>query len=108
MFKYSERPNTIAAKKFKDDVPDEIKSRRLQEIIDLQQELSLESNKKDLGKEFKVLVEGASRKSKAHFSGRNSQNKVVVFPKKDFNPGDYVNVRVTDCTSATLIGEVVN
>jgi tRNA-2-methylthio-N6-dimethylallyladenosine synthase len=107
MFKYSERPNTIAAKKYEDDVPDDVKSRRLEEIIKLQQELSAASNKKDLGKTFEVLVESPSRKSPHHLSGRNSQNKVIVFPKKHYKPGDYVRVRVTDYTSATLIGEAV-
>jgi len=105
MFKYSERPNTIAAKKYEDDVPEEIKSKRLEEIIAMQQGLSSESNQRDLGKTFEVLVESPSRKSPHHLSGRNSQNKVIVFPRQDFKPGDYVNVKVMDCTSATLIGE---
>lgn len=105
MFKYSERPNTIAAKKYEDDVPEEVKSKRLEEIIAMQQSLSSESNKRDLGKTFEVLVESPSRKSPHHLSGRNSQNKVIVFPRQDFKPGDYINVKVTDCTSATLIGE---
>jgi len=107
MFKYSERPNTIAQKKLKDDVPDEIKSARLQEIIDLQQQLSHESNKRDIGQNFEVLVEGFSKKSEDFFMGRNSQNKVVVFPRKDYEKGDYVNVKVNDCTTATLIGESI-
>lgn len=107
MFKYSERPNTIAQKKYDDDVPDEIKSNRLQEIIDLQQHLSLESNKRDIGKTFEILVEGFSKKSDEFLMGRNSQNKVAVFPGRDHEKGDYVNVRVTDCTAATLIGESV-
>jgi len=106
MFKYSERPNTIAAKKYEDDVPEEVKSKRLEEIIAMQQQLSSESNKKDIGKTFEVLVESPSRKSPHHLSGRNSQNKVIVFPKEDFKAGDYVKVKVIDCTSATLIGEV--
>ncbi|MFP4288161.1 MAG: tRNA (N6-isopentenyl adenosine(37)-C2)-methylthiotransferase MiaB [Bacteroidales bacterium] len=105
MFKYSERPGTPAAKRFKDDVDEKVKSRRLQEIIHLQNELSLQSNQKDIGKEFEVLVEGRSKKSSEMVSGRNSQNKVVVFPNNGFNPGDYVNVKITDCTSATLKGE---
>ena len=104
MFKYSERPDTMAAKKLKDDVPDEVKSRRLTEIINLQQELSETSNQKDIGKTFEVLVEGSSKKSEEHLSGRNSQNKVVVFPRKDFKTGDYVQVKITDCTAATLLG----
>ncbi|MCK4288740.1 MAG: TRAM domain-containing protein, partial [Bacteroidales bacterium] len=108
MFKYSERSGTIAAEKFKDDIPDETKGRRLKEIIDLQQKLSYESNLKDIGKTFKVLIEGVSKKSNQKLSGRNSQNKVVVFPKKNFKTGDYVNVKIIDCTSATLIGEAIN
>ena len=107
MFKYSERPGTIAEKKFEDDVPEEIKSRRLQEIIQLQNELSLESNRADIGKVFEVLVEGRSRKSEKMVSGRNSQNKMVVFPDKGYKPGDYVLVKIKDCTSATLKGEAV-
>ncbi|MDA3907055.1 MAG: tRNA (N6-isopentenyl adenosine(37)-C2)-methylthiotransferase MiaB [Bacteroidales bacterium] len=107
MFKYSERPNTIAQKKFKDDVSEEIKSRRLTEIIDLQQVLSLSANKQNIGKTFEVLVESFSKRSKEDLAGRNSQNKMVVFPKKDFNIGDYVIVKIKDCTAATLIGEAV-
>ncbi len=108
MFKYSERKGTIAADKFKDDIPDETKGRRLKEIIELQQKLSKESNLKDIGKTFRVLVEGVSKKSDQKLSGRNSQNKVAVFPKKEFKPGDYVNVKIIECTSATLIGEAIN
>jgi len=108
MFKYSERKGTIAAEKFKDDIPDETKGRRLKEIIELQQKLSHESNLKNIGNTFRVLVEGVSKKSNQKLSGRNSQNKVVVFPKKNFKPGDYVNVKIIDCTSATLMGEAVN
>ena len=108
MFKYSERPNTIAQKKLDDDVPEEVKSARLQEIIDLQQHLSHESNKRDVGQTFEVLVEGISKKSEDFLMGRNSQNKVVVFPRKDFGKGEYVNVKVTECTTATLIGESVD
>jgi len=104
MFKYSERPNTAAEKKFKDDVTEEIKKRRLKEIIELQQELSHKSNLRDIGKTFEVLVEGVSKRSTEDLSGRNSQNKVVVFPKRNFKKGDYVNVEIIDCTSATLIG----
>lgn len=106
MFKYSERPGTIAEKKLVDDVPEDVKSRRLQEIIDLQSKLSLKSNRNDIGKVFEVLVEGRSRKSEKNVSGRNSQNKMVVFPDEGFKPGDYVNVKITDCTSATLKGVV--
>ncbi|MDP4292263.1 MAG: tRNA (N6-isopentenyl adenosine(37)-C2)-methylthiotransferase MiaB, partial [Bacteroidota bacterium] len=106
MFKYSERPDTAAAKRFPDDVPEEVKGRRLQEIIDLQQQLSLESNKKDIGKTFEVLVEGFSKRSNKFLFGRTSQNKVAVFEAHDFVPGDYVKITVTDCTPATLISKV--
>ena len=105
MFKYSERPGTFAQRNLGDDVPDEVKSRRLQEIIALQNELGLESYRRDVGKEFEVLVEGESRRNKAQLFGRTSQNKVVVFDRDDHKAGDYVRVRVTDCTSATLFGE---
>lgn len=105
MFKYSERPDTIAAKRFKDDIPEIVKSKRLEEIIELQMELALESNKKDIGKTYKVLIDSVSKRSKLKLSGRNSQNKVVVFPKENFEIGDYVDVIITDCTSATLIGD---
>ncbi len=108
MFKYSERPDTYAAKRMPDDVPDDVKSRRLKEIIDLQNELSLTSNKRDIGKTFKVLIEGTSKKSKERLFGRNSQNKVIVFDKKDSKIGDYVMVRVNECSSATLLGEIVD
>jgi tRNA-2-methylthio-N6-dimethylallyladenosine synthase len=107
MFKYSERPNTAAAKKYKDDVPEEVKAKRLQEVIEMQQKLSHESNKNDIGKIFEVLVEGESRRSADNVSGRNSQNKVVVFPRNDFKTGDYVQVKIIRCTAATLIGEAV-
>src|SRR6056297_1503059 len=107
MFQYSERPDTLAAKKYEDDVPREDKKRRLHEIIDLQNRLSLESKKRDIGKTFTVLVEGASKKSAKQLFGRTSQNKVVVFPAADHRPGDYVDVTITDCTSATLLGEGV-
>jgi tRNA-2-methylthio-N6-dimethylallyladenosine synthase len=104
MFKYSERPNTLAAKRFEDNVPDETKSRRLTEIIQLQQQLSLESNKKDIGKTFEVLIEGYSKKSDDYLFGRNSQNKVIVFPKRKMNIGDLAKIQVSNCTSATLLG----
>ena len=107
MFKYSERPKTLAERKFKDDVPEEVKTTRLAEIVSLQQRLSHESNKRDVGKVFEVLVENTSKRSKDHLSGRNSQNKMVVFPKKNFKPGDYVQVKIVDCTPATLLGEAV-
>lgn len=107
MFNYSERPKTLAERKYKDDVPEEVKTKRLQEIIALQTQLSLESNKRDIGKTFEVLVEGTSKKSEDELYGRNSQNKVIVFPKKNYKPGDYVMVNVHECTSATLIGIAV-
>jgi len=104
MFKYSERPGTYASEKLKDDVPESVKTHRLNEIIELQSILSLKSKQQDVGKKFEVLVEGTSKKSEENLYGRTSQNKVVVFPKKDLRPGDYVKVKVSDCTSATLIG----
>lgn len=108
MFKYSERPDTIAAKKYDDDVPDDVKSRRLQEIINLQGKTSLANYKKDIGKTFEVLVEKVSKKSDKELAGRNPQNKMIVFPRKNYKPGDYVMVKIHDCTSATLIGEAVD
>ena len=108
MFKYSERPNTKAARHFKDDVPDDVKTQRLTQIIQLQNELSLKSNKKDVGREFEVLIEGVSKRSENQFFGRTSQNKVVVFDRKpSLKIGDYVNVKINDCSSATLMGEVI-
>lgn len=109
MFLYSERPGTLAQRRFKDDVPDEVKKRRLQEIVELQNRLSLQSNKKDIGKTFQVLIEGNSKKSDQDWMGRNSQNKVLVFPKENygFQKGDYVYVKVKDCTQATLLGEII-
>lgn len=108
MFKYSERPGTLAHKKYPDDVPDEVKSSRLKEIIDLQQELSHKSNRADVGKTFEVLAESTSKKSGMELSGRNSQNKVVVFPKKNYKPGDYIKVKINACTTATLRGEAID
>lgn len=107
MFKYSERPGTKAAKKLKDDVPEEVKSRRLIEIIELQNKLSQKGKTKDLNKVYEVLVEGTSKKSENDLFGRTSQNKVVVFPRKNYKPGDIVKVRINNCTSATLLGEPV-
>ena len=107
MFFYSERPGTLAAKKFEDDIPLEVKKRRLQEIIAKQQQHSLERNQLDLGKVQRILIEGYSKRSKEHLQGRNSANKVVIFPKKDFKVGQYVNVKINDCSSATLFGEAV-
>lgn len=107
MFKYSERPKTLAERKFEDDVPEETKNRRLTEIIALQQKHSLESNQKTIGKVYTVLIEGVSKRSDAHLFGRNSQNAVVVFPREDYNKGQYVNVLIEECTAATLKGKVV-
>lgn len=105
MFKYSEREGTYASRNLKDDVPEEVKLRRLQEAIDLQLELSLESNKKDIGKEFEVLVEGRSKRSAEQMYGRTSQNKVVLFDRCGVNVGDIVNVKIFDATPATLFGK---
>lgn len=107
MFKYSERPGTYAAKKLEDNVPEDIKTRRLTEIINLQNELSLESNKRDVGKTFEVLIEGFSKRSKEQLFGRSSQNKVIIFDKGNHRIGQLVNVKVIGNTSATLFGEVV-
>ena len=107
MFAYSERPGTVAAKKYKDDIAEEVKKTRLQEVITLQQKHSAERTKMGVGKIHRVLVEGVSKKSKEKLYGRNSQNTVVVFPEQNFKKGDYVNVLATECTLATLIGEVV-
>jgi tRNA-2-methylthio-N6-dimethylallyladenosine synthase len=109
MFKYSERPGTLAARKYEDDIPEEIKSRRLSEIVALQGEVSRENLTRDIGKTFKVLIEGDSKKSDLDFKGRNSQNKMIIFPKAPgLKPGDYVSVRVESATSATLIGCIVS
>ena len=108
MFKYSERPNTKAARKLKDDVEEEVKTRRLTEIIELQGKLSEKSKSADIGRSFEVLVEGVSKKSDDQLYGRTSQNKVVVFPKQNAKIGDYVYVEVKDATPATLIGEIVS
>jgi tRNA-2-methylthio-N6-dimethylallyladenosine synthase len=107
MFKYSERPGTKAARKYKDDVPEGIKSTRLAEIIALQSRLSAESKKTDIGKIHKVLIEGTSKRSEDQLYGRNSQNKVVVFPKGEAQKGEYVSVLVEKSTSATLTGKIV-
>ncbi|MDH8702182.1 tRNA-2-methylthio-N6-dimethylallyladenosine synthase [Dysgonomonadaceae bacterium PH5-43] len=107
MFKYSERPGTFASKNMPDNIPEEVKIRRLEEIIALQLELSLESNKRDIGKTFDVLVEGFSKRSKEQLFGRTSQNKVVIFNKGTHRVGDTVNVKVHDATAATLFGELV-
>ncbi len=107
MFAYSERPGTLAERKFEDDVPQEIKKRRLGEIIALQREHCQERTEQHLGKIQEVLIEGPSKKSDEHWMGRNSQNTVAVFPKEDYKVGDFVMVRMESCTSATLIGEAV-
>lgn len=117
MFAYSERPGTPAAKKFKDDIPEEVKKRRLQEVIALQRHHSAERNQMALGKIYKVLIEGPSKRSEADLCGRNDQNKVVIFPLENsggvpsggvpYQKGDYVHVLITECSSATLIGKVV-
>jgi tRNA-2-methylthio-N6-dimethylallyladenosine synthase len=104
MFKYSERPNTLAARKMTDDVPEKVKTRRLQEIIQLQGRLSAESKQRCVGRTYEVLAENVSKKSSAELSGRNSQNMVVVFPKERHTPGNCVQIRITGCTPATLIG----
>jgi tRNA-2-methylthio-N6-dimethylallyladenosine synthase len=110
MFIYSERPGTLAQRRYPDDVPEEIKKRRLTEIVGLQNRLSLESNERDIGKTFTVLVEGDSKRSAADWMGRNTQNKVIVFPKENYDrrKGDYVNVLVQDCTQATLLGKIID
>ena len=106
MFQYSERPGTLAAKKYPDDVPPEVKTRRLEEIIALQNRLSLESNRRDVGKTFQVLVEGPSKRNPAELCGRNSQNKMCVWPDTAHRAGELVNVVVRDCTQATLLCEL--
>ena len=108
MFKYSERPGTFAAKHLQDDVPEETKIRRLNEMIALQNELSLASNKRDIGKQFEVLVEGTSKRSREELFGRTSQNKVVVFPKEQARIGQFAVVEIHDATSATLLGKEVH
>ena len=108
MFKYSERPGTYAAKKFNDNVDENVKKLRLQEIIDLQQSHSKYRTQQYLGKIVEVLIEKESKKSTSHWAGRNQQNTVVVFPKKNHELGDFVKVKINDCTSATLIGESIS
>lgn len=108
MFYYSERPNTYAARKMEDDIPLEVKKRRLNDIIEKQQSHSLYRNKEHLGKTVEVLIEGTSKKSENEWYGRTTFNTVVVFPKGDEKPGDFVNVKVEDCTTATLMGKRVN
>lgn len=107
LFKYSERPGTYAAKHLADDVPEEVKVRRLQGLIDLQNKLSEESNLRDVGKTFEVLVEGFSKRSREQLFGRTSQNKVVIFDKKNFHVGQFIQVKITGASSATLFGEPI-
>lgn len=107
MFCYSERPGTLAARKYPDDIPEEVKKKRLQEIILLQNKHSLENNIKDVGKVFEVLVEKTSKKSDKELCGRTSQNKMVVFPMENAKPGDYVQVLIESCTGATLMGKII-
>ena len=107
MFCYSERPGTLAARNYPDDVPQEVKVRRLNELIELQNRLSLESNRRDVGKEFEVLVEGPSKRDAGELCGRTGQGKMCVWPDTTHRPGDYVRVKVLDCTSATLRCELV-
>ncbi|WP_394801040.1 TRAM domain-containing protein [Niabella ginsengisoli] len=110
MFFYSERPGTLAQRRYKDDIPLDVKKRRLQEVIEKQNELSLNNYTKDIGKTFKVLIDGDSKRSNDDWVGRTSQNKVVIFPKNEilYKKGDYVNVEIKKCTQATLFGEIVN
>lgn len=105
MFKYSERSDTLAAKKYKDDVTEEIKSRRLNEIIELQRALSFKSNNNDIGKSYEILIDGTSKRSSLKLSGRNSQNKVIIIPKNENKLGEYITIKIKGCTSATLISE---
>jgi len=107
MFKYSERPGTRAARKQRDDIPEEIKTRRLNEIISLQNKLSTRSKKQDVGRIFEVLIEDFSKRSQDHLSGRTSQNKVVVFPGNGLRKGEFVSVKIEGCTSATLLGKII-
>ena len=109
MFSYSERPGTLAAKRYEDDVPEDVKKRRLQEVIALQNSHSKESYQNDIGKVFEVLIDGNSRRSDQDWWGRNSQNKMVVFPKNNtlLQKGDYVRVKISQATSATLLGEMI-
>lgn len=107
MFYYSERPNTFAARKLVDDIPEETKKRRLNEIIKLQRAHSALIHKSKVGQVFEVLIEGTSKRSENDWYGRTTHNTVVVFPRKDEKPGDFVNVKITDCTGGTLLGESV-
>ncbi|MBC7689989.1 MAG: tRNA (N6-isopentenyl adenosine(37)-C2)-methylthiotransferase MiaB [Aquabacterium sp.] len=104
MYFYSERPGTLAARRFKDDIPEDVKKRRLQEMVDLHRNNTLQSMQRDVGKTFKVLIEGFSKKTDNDLQGRNGQNKVVVFPRGNFKKGEYVFIHITSCTAGTLIG----
>ncbi|MBR1783947.1 MAG: tRNA (N6-isopentenyl adenosine(37)-C2)-methylthiotransferase MiaB [Bacteroidales bacterium] len=108
MFKYSQREGTYASRHLPDDIPDEVKTRRLNEIIALQGQIALENNRREVGREYEVLVEGESHRSKERLFGRNSQNKVLVFDRGDAQPGTYRTVRVDDCTAATLLGSLTH
>jgi tRNA-2-methylthio-N6-dimethylallyladenosine synthase len=110
MFFYSERPGTLAQRRYEDDVPLAVKKRRLQEVVDLQNRLSLESNLRDIGNSFRVLIEGDSKKSGTDWMGRSSHGKVVVFPKENYSlqKGDYAMVKALDCTQGTLLGKIVD
>ena len=110
MYFYSERPGTLAQRRYTDDIPEELKKTRLTKIVEMQNRLSLASNKKDIGKTFKILIEGESKKSDADWMGRSSHGKVVVFAKENYNlkKGDYVMVKVSDCTQGTLLAKIKN
>jgi tRNA-2-methylthio-N6-dimethylallyladenosine synthase len=110
MFFYSERPGTLAQRRYKDDVSEDVKKRRLAEIVEMQNRLSLESNKKDIGKTFEILIEGDSKKSDKDWMGRSSQGKVVVFPKENYQleKGDYIMVKTNNCTQGTLLGRIIS
>jgi tRNA-2-methylthio-N6-dimethylallyladenosine synthase len=107
MYFYSERPGTLAARKYEDDITLEVKKRRLQELVALHRIHSLESMQKEVGKVFKVLIEGDSKKNDQEYYGRNDQNKVVVFPKLHFKKGEYAMVKINECTAGTLIGQAI-
>jgi tRNA-2-methylthio-N6-dimethylallyladenosine synthase len=107
MFSYSERPGTLAARKLEDDIPEEVKKRRLQEIVDLQQKISETRTKRFVGETVEVLIEKESKKSKLEWSGKNSENMVTVFPKENYKVGEFVLVKIRDCTGATLKGDAV-
>jgi tRNA-2-methylthio-N6-dimethylallyladenosine synthase len=107
MFAYSERPGTLAGRKMEDDIPEDTKKRRLQEIIQLQQEHALYRTQQQVGRTVEVQMEKESTRTDEHWTGRNSQNTVVIFPKENYQPGDYVMVKINDCTSATLLGEAI-